>query len=101
MYLIRTDDNVQQLLGTAGSLPGALEQTDRLAAAVHRQLERNGEGHKTFWLRLVVTDPAGQDVAWSATNGGPGHPIDLSPTEGPMPVDPEVSCSAHGRCCSG
>jgi hypothetical protein len=80
---IRTDDDVQQLLATAGSLPGALEQTDRLGAAVHRQLERNGEGHKSFWLQLVVTDPAGQDVAWSATNGDPGHPIDFFPTEDP------------------
>lgn len=79
MYLIRTDDDAQQLLAAAGSLLGALEQTDRLGAAVHRQLERNGEGHERFWLRLVVTDPTGQAVAWSATNGGPGHPVDLSP----------------------
>lgn len=75
MYLVRLDDQDRHLLTSSATLSGALFHSDLLAQEVHRQLARSGEGHSNFWLRLVVTDPAGHDVAWSATDGGPGHPL--------------------------
>ena len=75
MYLVRIDDPTRHLLASSATLSGAQLHSELLAQEVHRQLARSGEGHGRFWLRLVITDPAGRDVAWSATNGGPGHPL--------------------------
>ena len=69
------DHPSQRLLASSATLVGALHHSNLLARQTHGQLARNGEGHGRFWLRLVVTDPTGRDVAWSAPNGGPGHPL--------------------------
>lgn len=78
MYTVRTDDPLRSPLTSSLGLPGALARVEALAQAARDQLHAGAEGHRDFWLRLVVTDPAGREVAWSATTGRPGHPPPLT-----------------------